>query len=232
MSSFSSENTSSINLISLIRELQLEIVEKLSYRDKARLRATNHYFQNLIPTFTHDDLLAAEREEWATSQNLLTCRDCMQLRHKSAFGDAMRRRRKGRNGTRRYDRFCINCGLHPPLRQSRYSAGTSVEVDGKRFVVCGMCWRLKIDWHQASGQCIECYRLEEKKLQELHERNAQTMREFKLRRLATGGATVTSVGVGVIRRRRPISSISTQFAAEQDISGPITLEKGADSSSG
>jgi hypothetical protein len=83
-------------LSNLAREIHLDIIARLPYDAKASLRSTNRYFYSIILPFSHDDLLVAEGEEYAAARDLLACKYCLYLHHKSEFGDNMTKKKKAR----------------------------------------------------------------------------------------------------------------------------------------
>lgn len=98
MSSSSHLSSAHMALTNLPPEIHHEIIKRLPFYDKSNLRATNPYFHTVIPPFTHQDLLAAEREDYSIERNLYTCRDCQRLRHKSKFADDTTKKKKSRDG--------------------------------------------------------------------------------------------------------------------------------------
>jgi hypothetical protein len=57
----------------------------------------------------------------------------VRLRPASKFADSMLRGKTGRNGQRRYLRFCADCGFEV-WEKERYPPGTKVVVDGVIWV--------------------------------------------------------------------------------------------------
>ena len=51
-----------------------------------RLRCVSRFFHELIPGPTHDDILAAELEEWAIAKDIFACGGCVRLLHRAEFG--------------------------------------------------------------------------------------------------------------------------------------------------
>ena len=100
-----------LTLIDLPTEIHLDIIARLPYHAKLCLRMTNSYFKCLVPPFSHDDLLIAEREEHAVAHKLLTCMFCRHLLHKDKFGAHMRQRKKRRGGSKSHERFCVEWEL-------------------------------------------------------------------------------------------------------------------------
>jgi hypothetical protein len=146
-------------LSDLPNEIHLDIIARLPYDAKARLRLTNRYFHGLILLFSHDDLLVAEEEEYAVARDLLTCKHCLRLRHKSEFGENMTKKKKARGGSESHNRFCVGCGLHPPLGRNGYSRGQCVRWGGQEFtvVVCVRCRKIELtkdDWKLR--ECQHC----------------------------------------------------------------------------
>jgi len=81
-------------LNNLAPEIHLDIVARVPYDAKASLRSTNRYFHSIILPFSHNDLLVAEGEEYAAARDLLACKYCLHLYHKSEFGDNITKKRK------------------------------------------------------------------------------------------------------------------------------------------
>jgi hypothetical protein len=145
-------------------EIHLDIIARLPYNAKASLRSTNRYFRSLIPPFTHHDLLVAEREEYAAAHNLLTCKYCLRLLHRSEFGNNMTKKRKARGGSESYNRFCVRCGLHPPPGCLLYSRGQCVKWGSHTFTVvfCAEC--RKIELTEDNGTLMECRQCRERRI--------------------------------------------------------------------
>jgi hypothetical protein len=146
-------------LSNLACEIHLDIIARLPYDAKASLRSTNRYFHSLIPPFSHYDLLVAEGEEYAAVRNLLTCKYCLHLLHKSEFGDKMTKKKKVRGGSKSRNRFCVRCGLHPPLGSIGYSLGQCVKWGGQEFTVvfCVQCRKKDLaEDGGALGECRQC----------------------------------------------------------------------------
>jgi hypothetical protein len=146
-------------LSDLANEIHLDIIARLPYDAKARLRSTNLYFYGLILPFSHDDLLVAEGEEYAVARDLLTCKYCLHLLHKSEFGDNMTKKKKARVGSESRNRFCVGCGLYPPLGCSGYSRGQCVRWGGQEFAVmfCVRCRKIELAEDDGKlGECRHC----------------------------------------------------------------------------
>src|SRR5436190_2212968 len=151
-------SSSSSILLSLPTELQLWIIDVCDIPSKLALRMTNHHFRALIRRPTHADLLAAEKTPWGEDRDLFSCMDCLRLRRRCNFADAMTKGPKGKQGKEPQKRFCLYCGLNPKPRTTRYSLGSEVKVGGERFVFCKACKRYDRGGGQAgSGLCILCW---------------------------------------------------------------------------
>ncbi len=171
-----------ITLSDLSNEIHLDIIARLPFDGRARLRSTNRYFHGLILPFSHDDLLVAEGEEYAVARDLLTCKYCLRLSHKSEFGDNMTKKKKARGGSERHNRFCVGCGLHPSLGCTGYSRGQCVKWGRQEFVVvfCVRC--MKIELAEDDGKLKECRycqkrRMEIRRKEEEHERRVRRKAE-------------------------------------------------------
>ncbi|OCL05468.1 hypothetical protein AOQ84DRAFT_271563, partial [Glonium stellatum] len=126
-------------LLALPVELQKDIIDFLDFPSKQALRSTSHHFFIITKRPTHGELLVIEQSAWAIERRLYACKDCIRLRPSHKFADAMRKGPKGLNGRQPHKRFCIDCGLHPKPRTTRYSPGARIEVEGKRYVLCNIC---------------------------------------------------------------------------------------------
>ncbi|KAJ8071455.1 hypothetical protein OCU04_001775 [Sclerotinia nivalis] len=129
------------NIEQLPSEVQSVIIENLTSVDKARLRVTNHFYHATIPrlTVTHEELLAAELEDYETEKLLLACRICHRLRHISKFANVQRAGRRGRNGSQRHKRFCLDCGIEMKF----YHPSGYIYVGKKQMRVCPEHWKLE-----------------------------------------------------------------------------------------
>ncbi|CAD6443666.1 bb062898-4469-4ead-b1f9-82d1e3654ff3 [Sclerotinia trifoliorum] len=101
------------NIQQLPSEILSLIMENLTPVDKGRLRVTNHFYHATIPrpTVTHEDLLAAESQDYEQKNHLLACGICCRLRHISNFGNVQITGRRARSGPQRHKRFCLDCGV-------------------------------------------------------------------------------------------------------------------------
>ncbi|KAM3068389.1 hypothetical protein ACMFMF_009204 [Clarireedia jacksonii] len=147
-----------MTLTKLPIELQLQIIKDLPYRDKAILRTTSHYFKDIIPAFDLQDLLAAERENYAEDNNLFACKYCMTLRHESCFSKrSCSGRHLRRTGCCRSSRFCHDCGP----RERQYPPGRYIEFGGKKYIFCSQCHVLTTNWLRnivaVHKICSSCY---------------------------------------------------------------------------
>ncbi|KAH6716188.1 hypothetical protein BKA61DRAFT_515722 [Leptodontidium sp. MPI-SDFR-AT-0119] len=145
-------------LVSLPVELQSGIIEALDARSKLALKITNRHFAALVKYPTHKELLATERTPWAESHSLYACMDCCRLRSSRKFADAMMKGPKGINGKEPHKRFCVDCGLNPKPRTTRYSPGAEITVGGKRHVICRDCRKYTSEVGCiGSGLCTGCH---------------------------------------------------------------------------
>lgn len=63
----------------------------------------------------------------------------------------MTKRKKRRGSSDNYNRFCVECGLHPPPRQTGYTRGQCVKWGGYDYAVvfCVRCRKIELtdnDW--------------------------------------------------------------------------------------
>jgi hypothetical protein len=136
-------------LLRLPAELHLDIVSELEESDPEgavatlNLRLSNRYFYNLVDKPSHDTLLYVEKTSWAVSRSLYTCKFCVRLRPASTFAETMLKGKTGPNGLWAKKRFCADCGFAAVQRETRYSAGTMVTVNGERWIWCVYCREVK-----------------------------------------------------------------------------------------
>ena len=131
-----------INLHPYIQALIIHHLAKNEWLDKYSLRATCRRFYSLIgpPRPEGFDLY-----QWPyLKDSLLSCKDCLRLRHATEFVDLMRLDTFRPGGSAARHRYCIDCGLKeqfvagkriPPRLKKR----TRLKVDGVEFVVCVYC---------------------------------------------------------------------------------------------
>jgi hypothetical protein len=63
---------------------------------------------------------------------------------------------KDKNGKRLQKRFCVECGFQGP--NSRYSSGTEIIVEGRRWVFCKECKAYSGELECfGSGTCARCH---------------------------------------------------------------------------
>lgn len=117
-STMSSSNPTS--LLDLPTEMDLLILQHLSFFDLHSLRLTNHYFHALIPPPTHAELLDNEQSPFACKNGLSACVGWTRLRPKASFSPKMFKmeNRPGQPDAR--NRFCIECGRRPLPGPNRY----------------------------------------------------------------------------------------------------------------
>lgn len=163
-------------LNNLAREIHLDIIARLPFDARASLRLANRYFHSLILPFSHDDLLVAEGEEYAAARDLLTCKYCLHLRHKSEFGDNMTKKKRARGGSESHNRFCVRCGLHPPLGCTAYSHGDCVKWGGQEFVAVFCVQRRKMELMEDDGTLGECRHCRERRINIHRKQEEQEMR--------------------------------------------------------
>jgi hypothetical protein len=119
---------------------------------------TNRHFRALIKPPTHAELLEAETTGWAEARGLFSCMDCLRLRRRRKFADAMTKGPKGKRGKEPHKRFCLDCGLNPMPGTTRYSPGSEMKVGGLRYVLCKDCQSYRIGaGSPGSGLCTRCW---------------------------------------------------------------------------
>jgi hypothetical protein len=130
-----------VSLLRLPTELKLLIIQNLDLVDQICLKMTCQPFNALIPRLAMPQLLEVELSPYATQsgKERYACKDCLRLLPKTAFGDQMVKGKKGKNGTYRENRFCVQCGINPRPGTTRYSRGACIERQGEHFVVCLRC---------------------------------------------------------------------------------------------
>lgn len=141
-------------LLTLPTEMQDSILTHLPFLDLHTLRMTNHYFYNLIPPPTHNDLLEAEKSEIG----LYACVGCMKLRRKECFSSNMTKKKKVLGGLEAHNRFCIECGRRPLPGEHQYTRGQRWDENGNPFVRCFKCQRTAQAPEDRSVQlCLSCH---------------------------------------------------------------------------
>ncbi|KAJ4368973.1 hypothetical protein N0V83_006055 [Neocucurbitaria cava] len=126
-----------------------------------RLRQTNRYFFGLIELIDppdHNTLLYLEKTPWAEDNDIFTCKYCLTLRHKSAFGDGMLQGNRARGGCDSKKRFCADCGFDVSASGSRYPRSTDTMVNGERWVWCRDCRKVKKGDEAGLDICQQCCR--------------------------------------------------------------------------
>jgi hypothetical protein len=130
------------NLHPYLQALIIHHLAENEWLDKYSLRATCRRFYSLIgpPRPEGFDLY-----QWPyLKDSLLSCKDCLRLRHATEFVDLMRLDNFRPGGSAARHRYCIDCGLKeqfvagkriPPRLKKR----TRLKVDGVEFVVCVYC---------------------------------------------------------------------------------------------
>jgi hypothetical protein len=155
----------------LIPELQLEVIDHLSFQETAYLRMTSHVYLDLIHKPTLSELLAAENSEWAVNKGIFTCCHCLRLRQSTKFSESMITKKRARGHSRAALRFCIECGLtilwnDPGARG--YSRGAKICVLGLDYQVCKNCGLIgRIDNHGTRSpwnNCPHAYESKRKKV--------------------------------------------------------------------
>ena len=155
---FSSSMAKSSLMMKLPPEIHLAIADNLAFPDIVNLRNTSVYFHSLIKRLTHKELLEAEMSPFANLHHLYTCMDCVRLRPSSKFADNMRKGKKRKEGQEKHARFCVECGIRPKPRTSRYSPGTRIVVNGENKIMCISCHRYKNGVTDSMvKQCEDCW---------------------------------------------------------------------------
>jgi hypothetical protein len=156
-------------LLRLASELHLAVISYLPDLKDAKdeddlallqLRRTNHFFRNLVPPPTHNDLLSLEL---ALSKHLVyACQFCLCLQPMTKFASAMLKGKTRVNGIARYKRFCADCGFDTTVvgQSQRYCHGTKACVSGVDWIWCKHCKLVKQSGEANSvcvGLCKACY---------------------------------------------------------------------------
>jgi hypothetical protein len=134
--------TKSFQFALLLPELQLTVVDFLSFEDTIHLKMTSRKCHDLIPKPSHQQLLAAEQTNWAKERGLFTCCHCLRLRRGTKFSDSMICKKRAPGRRRASFRFCIECGLVVPWKDSGargYSRGHQIRIKGRKYQVCKNC---------------------------------------------------------------------------------------------
>ena len=150
-------------LQSLPAEIQSQIIEKLGFVGRAKLRETNHFYNATISAVTPNSeelrelILATESEDYATEKQLLACNSCLRLRHASKFRDTQTRGKRIRNGSERHLRLCLQCAIW----KGWYRLGKFIQVDGEDVYLC-RCRRVTLRAHLPPNwlthkRCTDCY---------------------------------------------------------------------------
>lgn len=124
------------------------------------LRRTNHYFRNLVPPPTHNDLLSLELALFKYS--VYACKFCLCLKPMTKFASTMLKGKTGVNGKARDRRFCADCGFDTTVvgQSQRYCPGTRACISGVNRVWCKHCKLVKKGKEADSvcvGLCKACY---------------------------------------------------------------------------
>jgi hypothetical protein len=144
-------------------ELHLMIAYFLPFPFNIHLRLTCSYFHALISPLTHEELLVAERTEYAMINELYTCRYCLRLRSVTRFAERMLQRRRSKGAREAKKRFCVDCGLmqRGDAEEARYGPGAQIVVQGVSCVLCIVCRKFEIGAKDLDGRhislCRKCY---------------------------------------------------------------------------
>jgi hypothetical protein len=149
-------------LLRLASELHLAIISYLPDLKDAKdrddlallqLRRTNHYFRNLVPPPTHNDILSLESALFKYS--VYACKFCLCLLPMTKFASAMLTGKTGVNGKARDRRFCADCGFDTTVvgQSQRYCPGTRACVSGVDWIWCKHCKLVK-NGEQANSVCV------------------------------------------------------------------------------
>ncbi|KAE8355996.1 hypothetical protein BDV28DRAFT_127990 [Aspergillus coremiiformis] len=160
-SSTNAPKTPFSRFMNLPPELHILIANLLIFPDVIHLKLTCAYFNDLIPSLSHRDLLQAELTAFALAHDIYTCRYCLRLRPADKFADRMLRRRRGRYGRDAERRFCVECGLMPRSGTARYGPGAQIVIQGVMFVICMVCREFGIGVKDRFGKgmavCENCW---------------------------------------------------------------------------
>lgn len=135
-------------------ELHILIANFLIFPDLIHLKLTCAYFNDLIPSLSHQDLLEAELTDFAFAHDIYACRYCLRLRPAAKFADRMLRRGRGRYGRDAERRFCVECGLMPRSGTARYGPGAQIVIQGVMFVICMVCRDFAVGVQDCKGIAI------------------------------------------------------------------------------
>lgn len=126
-----------------IRDLPTEILHMIAYYLDAFsliwLQRSCRLFRDLIPSPTHLALIEAEVTEFGYQNDLYACRDCLRLRPRAKFGDNMVKKKKAKWMDKRWNRWCVDCGINPRPGTNRYNAGNLIVILGEPYVICPRC---------------------------------------------------------------------------------------------
>jgi hypothetical protein len=123
-------------------ELQLEVIDYLSFEDIAHFRMTSKKYQEFISKPSLAELQAVEGSEWAVKRNLFACCHCLRLRPLIKFSERMLSKKRARGRSDAASRFCIECGLTIPWKDPGargYSRGAKIRVMDLNYQVCKNC---------------------------------------------------------------------------------------------
>jgi hypothetical protein len=146
------------SLLALPLELQEQVFQELGFPDNISLSMTCRHFWATTKPLTHKQLLLAERTEFAIGKDIYTCRDCLRLRPASKFADKMTKRKRGRLGSKNHKRFCVECGLKSGPRNTGYTRGSRIMIQGVCHVICIRCGEFGEGSDDSSGlsDCWTC----------------------------------------------------------------------------
>lgn len=138
-------------------EVHLQISTHISFPSLPLLRLTNHYFYNLLPPLTHNQLLDSETFPFAIQRNLYTCKHHLTLLPSHKFAQTMLTKTRQRGDRKADKRFCLDCGLKYRL----YSWGTWVRIEGESEgrVLCLDCkvWEFKRGFETNRWEKTSCW---------------------------------------------------------------------------
>lgn len=186
-------------ILDLPTEILQLIVQYLDSLSLLRLKMTCRDFHALTPPLSVAQMLQVEESAFGRQKELYTCGDCMRLRPKKAFADAMFWRRRGRSGSNAGRRFCVECGLKPGSDGAQYTPGSQIAIEGKRYVVCRLCAVFRdaaVEGGRNVSHCQLCYSSPVAIEQRAEEQRAQR----KIRRAGNNGVRVAEDYVDLIPR--------------------------------
>lgn len=162
-----------INLMTLPTELHEFIIDHLDFRSRARLKYTNHYFDNLVK---ETDIHKAEKSDYANLHGLWACHECHYLLPSWLFSDKSKKGPRSKTGRKANLRFCVPCGV----MYSLYGPGDRIIIGGTFHLICMGCLKFKKCRETFSGLCDECYEKRRLIVEMLHNETSNRIRQARL----------------------------------------------------